>query len=182
MTGALLIGFFIANLLGYGGGPSSIPLMEAQIVNHYHWMSAGDFANVLAVANALPGPVATKIAAAVGYSKGGAVGALAALLATIVPSAIALIVMLRLVDKFRQSAVVKGMTRWILPVITVLMGILTWQVLETGARTLGWVQDLLIAAVSLFFIRFLKVHPAFVIVGAFLYGGFLLPHFSHVLS
>lgn len=31
----LFWGFFVANLLGYGGGPSSIPLMQEEIVNHY---------------------------------------------------------------------------------------------------------------------------------------------------
>ncbi|GJM82664.1 hypothetical protein HMSSN139_51600 [Paenibacillus sp. HMSSN-139] len=56
----LLLGFLIANLLGYGGGPSSIPLMYEEIVPHYHWLSDAEFSNMLALGNALPGPIATK--------------------------------------------------------------------------------------------------------------------------
>lgn len=58
--------FFLSNLLGYGGGPASIPLNYEEIVNHFHWMTNEGFSNMLALANALPGPIATKIAAYVG--------------------------------------------------------------------------------------------------------------------
>lgn len=64
---SLFIGFFLANILGYGGGPASIPLMYEEIVNHYKWLTNAEFSNMLALGNALPGPIATKIAAYVGY-------------------------------------------------------------------------------------------------------------------
>jgi chromate transporter len=176
MTFSLFLGFFIANLLGYGGGPSTIPLMEAQAVTHYHWLTASQFANVLAVANSLPGPVATKIATAIAYSKAGPIGALAALIGTVVPSALMLIVLMKFLQKFRKSAAVQGMTKFIQPVIAVLMAVLTFSILQDGARGIGWIQSLIIAAVALVLIRFLKIHPAFVIAGAFLYGGLILPH------
>lgn len=106
----LVLGFFISNVLGYGGGPASIPLMYQEIVTHYHWTSDHQFSNILALGNTLPGPIATKIAAFVGYDVAGIPGALLALAATIVPSAIALIVLLRIMQRYRQSTVVKGMT------------------------------------------------------------------------
>ncbi|GAA3318633.1 hypothetical protein GCM10020331_022220 [Ectobacillus funiculus] len=56
----ILIGFFLANVLGYGGGPASIPLMYAEIVTHHHWLTNTEFSNMLALGNALPGPIATK--------------------------------------------------------------------------------------------------------------------------
>lgn len=89
----LFMAFFIANLLGYGGGPASIPLMFEEVVNRYSWLSNDQFSNMLALANALPGPIATKIGAYVGYSAGGWPGFLIALIATVVPSALALIVL-----------------------------------------------------------------------------------------
>lgn len=89
----LFTAFFIANVLGYGGGPASIPLMFEEVVNRYGWLSNDQFSNMLALANALPGPIATKIAAYVGYSAGGWPGFLIALIATVVPSAFALIVL-----------------------------------------------------------------------------------------
>lgn len=67
----LFMAFFIANLLGYGGGYASIPLMFEEVVNRYSWLSNDQFSNMLALANALLYSIATKIAAYVGYSAGG---------------------------------------------------------------------------------------------------------------
>ena len=67
----IFLSFFIANLLGYGGGPATIPLIQNEVVNHYHWMSLSEFGDVLAIANALPGPIATKMGGYIGYQLGG---------------------------------------------------------------------------------------------------------------
>ena len=58
---------------------------------------------MLALANALPGPIATKIAAYVGYSVLGWPGVFIALIATVLPSAIALVLLLKLIGRYRQS-------------------------------------------------------------------------------
>ena len=55
-------------------------------------MSLSEFGDLLAIANALPGPIATKMAGFIGYELGGLFGAVVALAATILPSAIAVIV------------------------------------------------------------------------------------------
>jgi len=128
----LMLGFFIANILGYGGGPSSIPLMYHEIVTHYGWLNDSEFSNMLALGNALPGPIATKIAAFVGYGAGGWTGLLAALAGTILPSAVALIVLLKVLHKYRQSPVVKGMSLLVQPVITIMMVVLTWQMAKSS--------------------------------------------------
>ena len=172
----LAVAFFVANILGYGGGPSTIPLMESQIVSHYHFMSSIAFANLLALANALPGPVATKIAAAVGYQQAGVVGALVALLVTVLPSAIALIFLVRLLNRYRGSSVVRGMTMLVMPVIAVLLFLLTWEVARNAIHFIGWWQTLGIAGVSAVLLFWRKWHPVFVIIAAFLYGGLVLPH------
>lgn len=172
----LFLGFLIANVLGYGGGPASIPLIQAQIVNHFHWLNNAQFASVLAIGNALPGPLATKIASYVGFQVSGWGGAIVALVATAVPSAIALILLYRLLRQHRQSPVIQSMTQFVQPVIAVLMLLLTWEIGRDAVRGIGILQSLVIAAVALLAINKFKVHPAFVIVGAFAYGGLVIPH------
>lgn len=171
----IFLAFFISNLLGYGGGPASIPLMFDPIYK-YGWMSGGELSNMLALANALPGPIATKIAAYVGYSVGSWPGIILALAATVLPSAIALIVLLRILRRFRQSPVMKGMTLAVQPVIAVMMLVLTYKIGADGIHAIGWVQSLIIAAISLFALTKLKWHPAILIVAAFVYGGLVIPH------
>jgi chromate transporter len=172
----LFWGFFVANVLGYGGGPSSIPLMQDQIVNHYHWLTNEQFADVLAVGNALPGPIATKIAAFVGYQVAGWPGLIIATVATVAPSAVALIALLSLLNRFRQSQAVKGMTLLIQPVIAVMMILLTWEMGAVSIRSIGIWQSLCIAAVSLWALTKGRIHPALMIVAAFAYGGLVLSH------
>ncbi len=172
----LIFGFFMANLLGYGGGPSSIPLMYEEIVPHYGWLTDGQFSNMLALGNALPGPIATKIAAYVGYDVYGWAGVAAALLATVLPSAAALIILLQVMQKYKQSPVVKGMTLLVQPVIAIMMTVLTIQMAKSPAEAIGIWQTLIIAAIAFAAMKWLKLHPALVIVAAFAYGAFLLPY------
>ncbi|RKP48826.1 chromate transporter [Cohnella endophytica] len=174
----LLLGFFVSNVLGYGGGPASIPLTYQEVVTHYGWTSDHQFSNILALGNTLPGPIATKIAAFVGYDVAGVIGALVALIATVVPSAVALILLLRMMQRYRQSSVVKGMTLLVQPVIAILMLILTWQMGRTSIQSLGIWQALIIAAVALWAMEKRKIHPALVILCAFIYGGLVVPHLT----
>ncbi|AJY76546.1 chromate transporter [Paenibacillus beijingensis] len=169
-------GFFVANVLGYGGGPASIPLMQEEIVNHYGWLTNDQFADLLAVGNALPGPIATKIAAFVGYQQLGWAGFLIATCATVVPSAVALIILLQILNRYRQSSVVKGITLLVQPVIAVMMLLLTWQMSDVSVVSIGIWQSLAIAAVALWAMTKGKIHPAIVIVAAFAYGGLVLSH------
>jgi chromate transporter len=172
----LFWGFFIANLLGYGGGPSTIPLIQQQAVEHYHWLTNSQFANLLAVGNALPGPIATKLAAAIGYQVVSWPGVVIALLATILPSAVALILFLQILNRFRTSHVVRGMTILVQPVIAVLMILLTWAIGVDSVHGLGYLQAAIIGLIAFWAIRIRKIHPAIVIVAAFAYGGLVLPH------
>lgn len=174
----LLFGFFISNALGYGGGPASIPLMYEEIVTHYHWTSDREFSNILALANTLPGPIATKFAAFVGFDVSGVGGILIALAATILPSAIALILLLKIIQRYRQSTVIKGMTLLVQPVIAILMLVLTWQMGRSSIESLGIWQALIIAAVALWAMEKRKIHPALVILCAFLYGGLVVPYLN----
>ncbi|MFN2744525.1 MULTISPECIES: chromate transporter [unclassified Bacillus (in: firmicutes)] len=169
--------FFIANLLGYGGGPASIPLNFEEVVQHFHWLSKDEFSNMLALANALPGPIATKIAAYVGYSVLGWPGVIIALAATVLPSAIALILLLKLIRRFRQSPVIKGMTLSVQPVIAVMMLLLTWEIGGNAVQSIGWIQSLVIALLSWAALTKFRIHPAFLIVAAFAYGGLVMPLF-----
>jgi chromate transporter len=129
---------------------------------------------MLALGNALPGPIATKIAAYVGYDVYGWFGLTVALLATVLPSAAALIILLTVMQKYKQSPVVKGMTLLVQPVIAVMMAVLTWTMAKGPADSIGIWQTLFIAVIAFWVIKRHKVHPALVILAAFAYGGLVL--------
>lgn len=90
----LVIGMVRTGILGYGGGPSVIPLIRYEAVTRYKWVSDEEFGEILAIANALPGPIATKMAAYLGYKTKGVLGAIVSVLAHILPTSIAIIALL----------------------------------------------------------------------------------------
>src|SRR5688572_10358760 len=96
-------------ILGYGGGPSVIPLIRYEAVTRYRWMDDDEFGEILAIANALPGPIATKMAAYLGYRKKGVLGSIVAVITHILPSAIAMICLLSFVEYLSNSPVIQGM-------------------------------------------------------------------------
>jgi chromate transporter len=76
---------FKVGALSYGGGFVIIPLMQADAVNHYHWMTGGQFLNAVALGQITPGPVVQTVAV-VGYAAAGVGGALLAALVAFSPS------------------------------------------------------------------------------------------------
>jgi len=171
----LFLAFLVSNILGYGGGPASIPLIYKEVVDRYDFVTQSDFSNIIALGNALPGPIATKIAAYIGYNVAGIPGGLIALAATIVPSIVVLIIMLRVLQKYRESRAVKGISVMVQPVIAVLMLLLTWDMFHDSLMNIGWLQTLLIAAIAWWAMAIKKIHPAFVVVAAIIYGGMVIP-------
>ena len=76
---------FKVGALSYGGGFVIIPLMQSDAVDHYHWMTAGQFLNAVALGQVTPGPVVQTVAV-VGYAAAGVGGGLLAALVAFSPS------------------------------------------------------------------------------------------------
>ncbi|WP_042222262.1 chromate transporter [Oceanobacillus manasiensis] len=170
----IFVAFFIPGILGYGGGPASIPLVENEVVGRFEWMSVQEFSEMLALANALPGPIATKLAGYIGYDVGGVLGATVGLFAAVAPSLILMILLLRILFKYKDSPKVKRLTLFVRPVIAILLGVMAWRFLFESYEGIGIWQTVFLTGASYFLIERIKVHPAFVIAGALIYGGFLL--------
>ena len=76
---------FKVGALSFGGGFVIIPLMQADAVHTYHWMSNTQFLGAVALGQITPGPVVATVAA-VGYAAHGLGGGLLAALVAFAPS------------------------------------------------------------------------------------------------
>ncbi|SFL46811.1 chromate transporter [Salibacterium qingdaonense] len=166
----LFMAFFIPGIVGYGGGPASIPLIKHEVVERYSMVTTEQFGEMLALGNTLPGPIATKMAGYIGYEAAGVPGAAVALFATIAPSLLAMIFLLGLLYTFKDSPRVKKMTLYIRPAVAVLLGALAVQFFQSGAADAGITHTIILGAGSLFLFERTRLHPAFVILAALLYG------------
>ena len=84
-VGALVWTAFKVGALAFGGGFVIVPLMQADAVHVYHWMSESQFLNAVALGQVTPGPVVHTVAV-VGYAAGGVPGGLLAALVAFAPS------------------------------------------------------------------------------------------------
>ena len=170
----IFLAFFIPGIVGYGGGPASIPLVENEVVDRYGWMDVSEFGEVLALGNSLPGPIATKMAGYIGYEQGGLLGSLIGIFATVAPSLILMIILLGLLYKYKDSPKVKRMTNYIRPTIAVMLGVMTFSFFSTSYMDSGVLQTVILIGVSFILLEKFKVHPAYVIMGSLVYGGIFL--------
>jgi chromate transporter len=166
----LTFGMFRTGILGYGGGPSVIPLIRHEAVVRYNWLSDEEFGEVLALANALPGPIATKMAAYLGYREKGVLGAIVAVLAHILPTCIAMIALLSAVTFLSSSKVVAGMIAGVTPVIAVMLGTMAYEFGEKAVKGLGIYAGIGFFAVSFLLLESFQIHPAIVIILFLAYG------------
>lgn len=166
----LTLGMFRTGILGYGGGPSVIPLIRHEAVVRYGWLSDDEFGEVLALANALPGPIATKMAAYLGYREKGVLGAVVAVLAHILPTCIAMIALLSAVTFLSSSKVVAGMIAGVTPVIAVMLGTMAYEFGEKAVKGLGIYAGIGFFVVSFLLLESIQIHPALVIMLFLAYG------------
>jgi chromate transporter len=166
----IFVGFFRAGMLGYGGGPASIPLVHKEVVERYQWMTDEEFSDVLALGNTLPGPIATKMAGYIGYKVAGTMGLLNAIMATVLPTVVLMIGLIGFLSSFRDSPAVQGMIQAVAPVVGVMLVTLAYTFFKQSKEGLGWTVTVILGLVSLITYQFLDIHPAILIGILLLYG------------
>lgn len=170
----IFIAFFRVGMLGFGGGPASIPLMRKEAVEKYKWMDEDEFIDMLSISNTLPGPIATKLAGYIGYRVSGWIGMLNALIASVIPTVLLVIILLRTLSEVREFDWVKGMTAAVVAVVGMMMAVLTWQFLYKAGKGLGWLTASVMLALIFIVLNILHIHPG-IVIGVLLIIAFSLP-------
>jgi chromate transporter len=179
-------------LFSWGGGPASLALMQREstaatwvpqgATSPVPWVTPSEFADAVAVGNALPGPIAPQVSAYVGYKLAGVPGAVAAAAGTVLPTTLLMLVMVACFFSIKDSDLVKAMLKVVRPVV---VGLLLWTAYDMGMTVLGvtnhgWAQafalgwdKVLIVLLAFALLTFSKINPAFVILGGAMIGGLL---------
>ncbi|WP_445010472.1 chromate transporter [Vreelandella stevensii] len=171
---ALFWAFFRIGIFGFGGGPAMIPLVRAEVVTRHQWLTDEEFADVLAIGNTLPGPIATKMPGYIGYRVAGISGCVLSVLAVVLPMLVAMIVMLGVFSRYRDIGWIQGMGQAVIPVVMVMMGQLTWDFFDKSRAALGWLVSIAMAVVAGGVIYWLGVHPG-IVIGVILLTALLRP-------
>jgi chromate transporter len=105
--GGLIWTAFKVGALSYGGGFVIIPLMQADAVHRYHFLTAAQFTTAVALGQITPGPVVQTVAV-VGYGAAGVLGALLAAAVAFAPSFVFVLFGGRRFDRLRRSETVQA--------------------------------------------------------------------------
>ncbi len=167
----LFMGFLRPGIFGFGGGPASIPLIREEVVDNYGWMTIEEFTDALAFGNMLPGPIATKMSALIGYHVQGIPGSLVAITATVAPSAIAAVLLISFYARFSNAPWMGGMMRGVRPVVVILVAQVVYMM---GRTSFPSITTYIIAALAVVGLAVFNLHPAILIVMALAFGGVFL--------
>lgn len=105
-VGQVLAAFGKLGLTSFGGPVAHLGFFRDEFVTKKKWMSDASYADLVALAQFLPGPASSQVSMAIGLQRAGVLGLLAAWAAFTLPSAIALVA-------FAYGAGVLGAGGWL---------------------------------------------------------------------
>ena len=166
----LKIGFF-----GFGGGYAMLSLIQNEVVVQHAWMSNAEFADIVAVSQMTPGPIAINSATFVGLQLGGLPGALVATAGCVLPSCIIVLTLAYVYYRYRGLSMVQGVLAGLRPAVVAMiasagvtlvnLSFFGADALPAGLADVDLIAVLLFAA-ALFVLRRWKKDPILVMAGA----------------
>ena len=163
----LFLSFLQIGAFSFGGGYAAMPLIQAQVVDLHHWLSLGEFTDLVTISQMPPGPIAINSATFVGLKIAGFSGALCATFGCILPSCIIVSVIAWIYMKYRKMTLLQGVLNSLRPAVVSLIGaaglsiIITAFFGEQGVMALQnlKVQAVVIFAVSVYLLRWRHMNP-----------------------
>ena len=108
----LKIGFF-----GFGGGYAMLSLIQNEIVEQRGWLTATQFADIVAVSQITPGPIAINSATYIGYTVAGIAGSVIATFAVCLPSLTLMLLLTRFLLRHRENRYKQTVVKAVTPIV-----------------------------------------------------------------
>ena len=185
---SLFFAFLKIGLFTFGGAYGAIPLIREEVLAHA-WLTEEEFSYFLGVSESTPGPIMVNMATYVGFAAGGVPGSVIATLGLITPSIILILLIARVLERFRQNRYVDAAFYALRPCSIGLIGAAGLLVVKIAmfhtdlyAETQNFTdllnfKALLLAAVLMIATRYVKplkkLHPAVFIAFSAAAGIFL---------
>jgi len=116
-------------LFSWGGGPASLALMQRECVGA-GWLDSSEFADAVAMGNALPGPIALRYRPTWATSWQAFRGRFCAATGTVLPTTLLMLVMIVFFFRLKDAPAIKSMLGAVRPVV---IGLLLWTAYDMAA-------------------------------------------------
>lgn len=157
----LYLAFLKIGTFSFGGGYAMLPFIQREIVEKNNWISMSQFTDIIGISQMTPGPVAINSATFVGYKVSGVLGSVIATLGVITTSFILVPIINKLLNKFKESKVIKGALLGMRPV---LIALIIYAFIDLAKETYIDVKSIIITLIIGVILLSKKVHPILVIV------------------
>ncbi len=181
----MFIRFFFVGLFAVGGGLATLPFL-IDMGETTGWFTQTDISDMIAISESTPGPLGVNMSTYVGYQvgsqfgvAGGFIGALVATVGLVLPSLIVILIISRVLMKFRQSKYVEyifyGLRAASLGLVAAAcFGVakITFFSSEVFSQTgeifqaVNYKTIILSALIFIFMKKFKKLHPVAIIIAA----------------
>lgn len=112
--------FFKTGLFAVGGGLATLPFLY-DMSDRFGWFTYQDLSNLIAISESTPGPIGVNAATYVGFLTAGPIGSLLATLGLMTPSVLIILLVIRVLDRFRANPLVEKVFYGLRPASTGLI-------------------------------------------------------------
>ena len=103
--------FLLLGCVSFGGPAAHIGYFQQVFVQRLHWLSAADYAQLVALSQFLPGPGSSQVGFALGHRRAGLPGALAAFIGFTLPSFLLMLGVALFAAQFAEAGWLDGLVR-----------------------------------------------------------------------
>lgn len=170
----LFLSYLQIGAFSFGGGYAAMPLIQAQVVEKYHWLTISEFADLVTIAEMTPGPIAVNSATFVGTQAAGTFGALAATLGCILPSCVIVTLLARIYLRYRNVKIMQDILSALRPVVVsmiaaagaaILISVFFPQGAVTASLSALNIRGIVLFAAALTLLRRTKLSPILIMAG-----------------
>ena len=157
----LFFSFFKVGCFTFGGGFAMIPVIQREVCDNKCWMEKEEFIDMIAVTPSAPGPVAVNSSVFIGYKLAGIPGAVIALLGTVLPSFIIILLFAKFIAS--QSGT-QHITKFFQGVRPAVVALILGAGLGMGKKNIGDTFSVILGLLAIIALILLKIHPIILIV------------------
>ncbi len=159
----LKIGFF-----GFGGGYAMLSLIQNEVVVRNEWLTNAEFADIIAISQMTPGPIAINSATYIGYTVTGNIwGSILATVAVCLPALTIMILITKFFLKLHNNCYVAGALKGMQPMVIGMIAAAAL-LLITPSTFIDWKSWAIFGSALLASV--LKVNPILLIIASGMVG------------
>lgn len=118
--------FFWLGWVSFGGPAAHIGYFRQTFVNQFKWLDDKEYAQLVALSQFLPGPGSSQVGFAIGYKRGGLLGAILAFLGFTLPSVIIMLCLALLSSELSQNPLFQSIVHSLKLLAVIVVADATW--------------------------------------------------------